>query len=136
MVRIIHHEVNALTRLGQVRVPAIPGKLPKTLRQVLDEHLSLELDKFEELPKHEWGTPIRMAYSKRQYLFKAIQRRAKVIRGNHSVERKMEKAVDFLEQERERLELSLNKFFLYLKGNDDKTIQRKKRGREDDESGI
>ncbi len=59
-------------------IPAIPSKLPETFRVLLIEHRDLQLQRYlNRGTKSHWPLRIRNAYSKRMYLFKKLEARAK-----------------------------------------------------------
>jgi hypothetical protein len=58
-------------------IPAIPTKLPKTFTQLLLEHRTLHLNRYESRgKKSDWPSRVRIAYSKRLYLYGKLKTRA------------------------------------------------------------
>ena len=50
--------------------------MPKTLGDLIEEHIRLDLDAYSKAPSRDhWGNAKRVAFLKRQYLYKKIEAR-------------------------------------------------------------
>jgi len=57
--------------------PNIPAKLPDKLLTLVDQHVSLDLKKFEHAKKDLWPSQTSMAYSRRKYIFSQVEEKAR-----------------------------------------------------------
>jgi hypothetical protein len=64
------------------RLPAIPNKLPKTLKALLEEHHQYNLTLFDLAPKVTWSAALKLNFNKRQYLYQKIVEQAEQLAGD------------------------------------------------------
>jgi hypothetical protein len=76
--RSIPEEPQQLTDTNTTAVPpTLPKDLPRTLRQLVDYHLQFNLERFQDdaaAKKKYWDKAMQMAFSRRDYLFKYVQK--------------------------------------------------------------
>ena len=76
--RSIPEETQQLTDTNTTAVPpTLPKDLPRTLRQLVDYHLQFNLEHFQDdaaAKKKYWDKAMQMAFSRRDCLFKYVQK--------------------------------------------------------------
>ena len=118
--RVPRNNVNDVLRNSE-QLPPISPNLPGSMRQLVHEFQSLQLERFEHANKRGWGN-VRNQYSKRLYLFQRIKARAAGYRGAASFEQKLLRAADELDSTRGAH--SMNAFLRLLKSSDPNTRRR------------
>lgn len=119
--------VNLAVRNNPV-VPPIPKRMAQSCLQLLQQHEQLELDGFENQKKSHWEQSMRLAFSKRHYMYKQILERARRLRlnGNTTFQQKKLEAARRMDEEREASAQTMSKYLDALK-RADVTIQRRQR---------
>ena len=110
-------------------VPPIPTQLPRSLEDLVVQHYSNKLERYNNSCKSHWPSSIRQAFSKRKYLFNHIQERAARIRGPESIKKKMiltAMGMDQTERGKGKDNVSVDKFLNAVRNSDP---TRKKRNR-------
>jgi hypothetical protein len=116
---------NALALLrASPRVPEIATNWPKQVIDVLLQHEMDNLNDYRNDKKAHWPTPLRNNFSRRMYLYRQIELRARNYQADCREER-MRLAV--LAMDRERESLTASKFKDALKKLDPNTKKRKPR---------
>jgi hypothetical protein len=105
------------------RIPAIPQKIPRSCVELLQGHESLGLHWLVNASKGHWPAPVRLAFSRRQYLYNTIVERARLLQGDE-FENKKKRAAERLDNERHGK--TIPTFLSYLKENDGRTRRRNK----------
>jgi hypothetical protein len=79
--------------LCSVEPPLVPEDLPETMEQLVEDHLRLDLEKYERVPKSgaAW-TKIKMRLSRRNFLFSLVKKEAETLNGPNRVYRLQEAA--------------------------------------------
>ena len=113
---------NALTLLRpSPRVPGIPSDRPKRIIDILLQHNQFKLEEYKNDKQTHWGNALRSNYSRRMYLYRQIEFRARHFQATDFEER-MRQAAFAMDQERG--ELTVSKFHDALKKKDPSTKQR------------
>ena len=108
------------------RVPDIPNKLPSSLCALLAEHRQLELHLLGACDKKHWKNSVRQAFSRRQYMYNKICARSHLLRAdNVSDDERRRNAARAMDEERG--DMTLFKYWQFLKGTDETTKTRKRR---------
>ena len=110
--------------------PNTPKTLPKSLRTLVDQHLTLELLKYEHTQKENWPDATRIAYSRRVYLFSKVAENAGSLRTGEWAQKLKEAA---MELDRTRV-VSLPKYIKQLKEADVNFERRRKRANPDNDA--
>lgn len=117
----IQQNNDALAALrGSPRMPEIPKELPLSIFEVLKQHQQRKLDTFKNSTKQHWPDPLRLAFSKRKYLYEQICKRAALFSGSDA--ERMDKAARRMDEERGVS--SVNSYLEQLKQNDS-TVKRR-----------
>jgi hypothetical protein len=107
-------------------VPAFSVALPKTLTKLLQEHFDHKLNEFETARKQDWPQALRIAYSKRMYLYRHIVVQAHRYRSEQDFMRvKVPKAAADLDRRRPKGQ-TLPQYMKILKLEDPATATRKR----------
>ena len=108
-------------------IPAFPTALPQSMATLLQQHVAYRLDDFKDVPsKKSWPQNVRLAFSKRLYLFAHIEAQARRLRGAEELhENKLRRAAALLDTK--RAGKSLPQFMAELKSLDPNTKKRKRR---------
>jgi hypothetical protein len=87
--------------------------------EVFTQHRDYKLESYANTNKAHWSTAMRIAYSKRRYLYQHIDAQARRLPGNgDDVLEKLPWAADIVDRQRNVLLLSLDKFLRELKKHD------------------
>jgi hypothetical protein len=99
--------------LGQ---PAIPMEMPPTIQDLVFEHLDLALEDYaKNANKKQWPNALRMRLSRREFIFQAVLKKAKELRGiDHAAN--LQEASRLLDEDRQSM--SITKYYGYLKSRD------------------
>jgi hypothetical protein len=62
--------------------PGFPDALPKSMHQILTQHQTFRLSKFENQNKSHWSKKRQVAFSKRLFMFERIKEQARQLRGD------------------------------------------------------
>lgn len=116
-----HHESNVPLPPS---IPAFPTALPQSMATLLQQHVAYRLDDFKNVAnKKNWPQNIRLAFSKRLYLFGHIEAQARRLRSaEESHENKLRRAAALLDTK--RAGKSLPQFMVELKALDPQTKKR------------
>jgi hypothetical protein len=106
--------------------PVIPRDLPKTVYELWNQHKIHELENFKIGGKSHWTPAQRIAFSKRQYLYDQICRRARNYNGENGEDR-MKRAAMAMDDERGRD--SVSAYLERLKRHDPSTKSRKRKSK-------
>jgi hypothetical protein len=109
--------------LARRRQPTIDAPLPRTLPLLRAEWVSQDLGDF--IPSNLWQPNIRQAYDKRAYLMAAIKKRREADGGS------LVEASLALERDRNRLAMTVYKYWDFLKKRDRSVVRRVLRVRAD-----
>jgi hypothetical protein len=92
--------------LCSVEPPLVPAELPETMEQLVEDHLRLELEKYERIPKSgEAWTKIKMRLSRRNFLFSLVMKESEKLNGPNRVYR-LQEAARRLDVERQTMKLT------------------------------
>jgi hypothetical protein len=114
--------MNALALLRpSARVPEISSARPKRIIDVLSQHNQFKLEGYKNDKQTHWGNPLRNNYSRRTYLYRQIELRARHFQAGDFQERMNQAA---LAMDRERGRLTVSQFHDALKKKDPNTKKR------------
>ena len=110
------------------KVPAIPVNLPESMMQLLNDH-----EKYYFLTKYKspstrrhWPPALKNAYSRRQYLYDTLVRRAERIRCQRTLESQKLEAAQRMDDEMKKYNIAnTSQYYTFLKKNDPSTKRRK-----------
>lgn len=107
-------------------VPPIPKRMATSCLQLLQQHEHLQLDGFENQKKSHWEQSMRLAFSKRHYVYKQILERARRLRlnDNSTFQQRKVEAARRMDQDRENHAQTMSKYLDALKRADG-TIRRR-----------
>jgi hypothetical protein len=106
------------------REPSFPPSLPDTMADILTQHELYGLDQFRNATKTNWSNALRVAYSKRLYLYEQIAATARRLRQAGTFEEKLKVAADTLDIARNNM--SMAKYLNRLKYSDPQSKKRKR----------
>lgn len=113
------------------RLPEIPTHLPKTVYDCFFQHQENNLQQFDNGDKKDWPQRLRLAFSKRKYLYEQVRKRAVNFTSYTTFQERMQAAARKMDEERLEKQLaSVDKYIQYLKGSDPSVRKRKKRSDE------
>ena len=102
--------------------PIIPREFPSSVVILLNQHNQGGLNKLKLANKAHWSGSVRTRYSRRQTVFEAIERKARILRSPSDIAGRMMKAA--MEMDKERGSRSMA---AYLKDISEKAPGHKKR---------
>ena len=103
------------------RIPPIPSSMPKTLKLVLQEHVAFDLSSYVCSHRSGWHDKTKIAFGKRLKLYKAIEEKAKQLRGpgrGPDNAAALINAAVALDIERESDRQTVDQFYRLLRAND------------------
>jgi hypothetical protein len=113
---------NALALLcPSPRVPEIPSARPNRVIDVFLQHNQFKLEKYKNDKQTHWGSALRNNYSRRMYLYRQIELRARHFQVGDFEERMKQAA---FAMDRERGKLTVSQFYDALKKKDPNTKKR------------
>jgi len=80
--------------------PIIPAAFPTSVEQLLNQHNQGGWNKLRNAKKDLWEEKVRTRYSKRQNVYEAIERKARLLRSPSDVAARMMKAAQEMDKER------------------------------------
>ena len=113
--------------------PMIPEQFPSSVVMLLNQHNQGNWNKLKMVDKRHWEGKVRTRYSRRQNFFQMIEGRAQRLQSPPTAAGKMVRAATIMEEERNRLGLSMSDYFRHLRKD---MIGFRNRKRPADELGI
>jgi hypothetical protein len=83
MAQLTRYAPSVVTAPGATNIPSIGNKLPNSAVDIVKDHYRLELEKYQNVSKKDWGS-FAMRYSRRLNAMNLIVKEASVVRHVHS----------------------------------------------------